>query len=50
MRHRIARLSLTLALWVSGAAAAAPAALPAALAPDAAARFAALALKCQNQE
>src|SRR5215470_632970 len=50
MRHRIARLCLALALCASGAAAAAAAAPAATLAPDAAARFAALALKCLHQE
>src|SRR5215475_7249501 len=50
MRRRIAPLSLALALCASGAAASAPAAPAATLAPDAAARFAALALKCLHQE
>jgi hypothetical protein len=51
MRHRITVVSLALALCASGAAAAEPAAPAAgALAPDAAARFAALALKCLHQE
>ena len=50
MRHRIARPCLALALCASGAAAAAAAAPAATLAPDAAARFAALALKCLHQE
>ena len=50
MRHRIALTSLALALCASGAAAAAPASPTATLAPDAAARFAALALKCLHQE
>lgn len=50
MRPRIARLSLALALCASGAAVATPAAPAPTLAPDAAARFAALALKCLHQE
>src|SRR5215472_10853590 len=50
MRHRIARPCLALALCAPGAAAATPAAPAATLAPDAAARFAALALKCLHQE
>ena len=50
MRHRTALTSLALALYASAAAAAAPAAPAPSLAPDAAARFAALALKCLHQE
>jgi hypothetical protein len=48
MRRRIAEVSLVFML--SGAAAAASAAPAATLAPDAAARFAALALKCLHRE
>ena len=50
MRPRIALLSLAVALCASGAAAAAPDAPAATLAPAAAERFAALALKCLHQE
>ncbi|HEV2228445.1 MAG TPA: DUF2891 domain-containing protein [Steroidobacteraceae bacterium] len=52
MRHRIAPLLMALALSAAAAtpAPAAPAAPTATLAPDAAARFAALALKCLHQE
>ncbi len=47
MRHRIAQVCLTFALCASAAV---PAVHAATLAPDAAARFAALALKCLHQE
>src|ERR1700740_1159493 len=54
MRHPIAGIATALVLSVSGATpvqgAAAPATSATILAPDAAARFAALALKCLHQE